>query len=166
MGTLLLLCLALQDDKVRVEGSPFLVFGETVELRAVTTARDATVNWRLADGPGRAVETRPALDASTRIVRGSDRLAVSSVGRTEEELSLVVTAERKGIRLSTAEFKLRIGPAIRVRAFCRAVENPAGGTRRPEPLRDAEQRRELEASVNKLLRPLGVEAALEAAATG
>ena len=69
MASLILLCLCLQDDKLRVEGPPFLVFGETVELRAVSPVRDASVVWRLADGPGRAIETKPAIDSSTRVVR-------------------------------------------------------------------------------------------------
>jgi len=161
MASFLLLCLCLQDDKLRIEGSPFLVFGETVELRAVSSAKDASIVWRLADGPGRAIETKPAIDPSTRVVRGTDTLTVTSVGKNEEELLLSVTQVRRGVRLATAEFKLRIGPAIRVRAVCRIIEHPAGGTRRPDDLRDPEKRRELEAAVNRMLRPLGVEVSLE-----
>src|SRR5262245_29390949 len=161
MASFLFLCLALQDDKLHIEGPPFLVFGETIELRAVSSVKDASIVWRLADGPGRAVETRPAIDPSTRVVRGTDSLTVTSVGKSEEELLLSVTQVRRGVRLATAEFKLRIGPAIRVRTVCRIVENPAGGTRRPDDLRDPEKRRELEAAVNRMLRPLGVEVALE-----
>src|SRR5262249_8949639 len=119
MASLLLLSLLLQDDKLRVEGPPFLVFGETIELRAFVSVKDASVVWRLADGPARAIETKPAIDSSTRVVRGSDQLTVTSVGKTEEELLFSVTLVRRGVRLSTTEVKLRIGPPIRVRAFCR-----------------------------------------------
>lgn len=159
---MLLLLLALQDEKLRVEGPPFLVFGETIELRAAGAPADATVVWRLADGPARAIETTPAIDASTRVARGSERLSVKSMGRVEEEIHLAVTAQRKGVRLSTADVRIRIGPALRVRAFCKAVEHAAGGTRRPGEVRDEEKRRQLESGVNRLLRPLGVEVALEA----
>ena len=161
MASLLVLCLCLQDDKLRVEGPPFLVFGETIELRAVGVVKDASIVWRLADGPGSAIETRPAIDSSTRVVRGAESLSVTSVGKSEEELLLSVTQVRRGVRLATAEYRLRIGPAIRVRAFCRLVEHGAGGTRRPDDLRDLEKRRELEAAVTRLLRPLGVEVTLE-----
>lgn len=161
MASLLFLCLFLQDDKLRIEGPPFLVFGETVELRAVTSVKDASIVWRLADGPGRAIDTKPAIDPSTRVVRGAESLTVTSVGKSEEELLLSVTQVRRGVRLATADFKLRIGPAIRVRTICRIVENPAGGTRRADDLRELEKRRELEAAVNRLLRPLGVEVSLE-----
>jgi hypothetical protein len=161
MASLLLLCLALEDDKLRIEGPPFLVYGETIELRAVSSVKDASVVWRLADGPGRAIETKPAIDSSTRVVRGAGSLAITSVGKSEEELLFSVTQVRRGVRLSTIEFKLRIGPAIRVRTIVRIIENAAGGTRRPDDLRDPEKRRDLEAAVNRLLRPLGVEVALE-----
>jgi hypothetical protein len=156
------LALALQDDKLRIEGPPFLVCGETVELRAVSGIKDAAVVWRLADGPLSAIETRPALDSSTRVVRGSERLAVGSLGKGEEELLFAVTLERKGIRLAKEEFKLRIGPLIRVKARIRIVENPLGGTRKPDRLRDPEQCKAVEAGVNRLLRPLGVEMSFEA----
>src|SRR5436190_15651529 len=106
MGTLLLLLLALQDDTLRVDGPPFLIFGDTVELRAQASVRDATIVWRLAGAPMGALETRPAIDASTRIVRGSDQLRVTSVGQTEEEILFVVTLERRGIRLASVEVKM------------------------------------------------------------
>lgn len=161
MGTLLaLMCLALQEDLLRLEGPPFLVFGETVEVRAHPAVKDATVVWRLADGPMRAIKTKPAFDSSDRL-RGAERLAVTSVGQAETELLFAVTLERRGVRLATADLRLRIGPVIRVRTICRIVENDRGGTRRTEPIRDGEQRREIEAGVNRLLRPLGVEVALE-----
>jgi hypothetical protein len=162
MATLLaLLVLAFQDDKLRIEGPPFLVFGETVELRAVTSVKDASIVWRLADAPAGAIDTKPSIDSSTRVVRGSEKLAVTSVGRAEGELLFVVTLERKGLRLATADVKLRVGPAIRVKAWCRVVEHRLGGTGRPERVRESEQRKELEADVNRLLRPLGIEIELE-----
>jgi len=163
MATLLaLLALTLQDDRLRVDGPPFLVNGETVELRATSSVKDAVVVWRLADGPASAIQTKPALDSSTRVLRGTDSLSVTSVGKGEEELLFAVTLERKGVRLAKEEFKVRIGPPIRVKAWVRIVENPLGGTRKPELLRDTDKCKEVEAGVNKLLRPLGVEVALEA----
>lgn len=161
MASLLFLCLCLQDDKLRVEGPPFVVFGETVELKAVSAVKHATIVWRLADGPGSAIESKPALDSSTRLVRGSESLTVKSMGKSEEELLFSVTQVRRGVRLATVDFRLRIGPAIRVRAVCRIVEHAAGGTRRPDELRDSGKRRELETAVNRLLRPVGVEVTLE-----
>ena len=161
MASVLFLCLCLQDDKLRVEGPPFVVFGETVELKAVGAAKDATLVWRLADGPGSAIESKPAFDSSTRVVRGAEALTVKSVGKSEEELLFSVTQVRRGVRLATVDIRLRIGPAIRVRAVCRVVEHAAGGTRRPDDLRESEKRRELETAVNRLLRPLGVEVSLE-----
>lgn len=161
MASLLaLICLTLQEDTLRIEGPPFLVFGETGEFRAVHAVKDATVVWRLADGRMGAVETKPAFDSSNRL-RGADKLTLTSVGQAEAELAFAVTLERRGVRLATADLKVRIGPVLKVRAICRIVEHPQGGTRRPGPIRDADQRRELEEGVNKLLRPLGVEVALE-----
>lgn len=154
------LFVTLQEEALRVEGPPFLVFGETAEFRAVHDLKDAAVVWRLADGPAGAVETKPALDSSKRL-KASEKLSITSVGQVETELAFAVTVERRGVRLAGAALKLRIGPAIRVRTICRIVENTRGGTRRPETIRDPERRRELEAAVNKLLRPLGVEVALE-----
>jgi hypothetical protein len=162
MATLLaFLALALQDDKLRIEGPPFLVFGETVELRAVSSVKDAAVVWRLADAPAGAFETKPAIDSSTRIARGSETLAVTSMGRIEGDLLFVVTLERRGIRLATVDVKLRVGPVLKVKAWCRIVENGLGGTRRPELIRETERRRELESEVARLLRPLGIEVELE-----
>lgn len=158
---LALFCLTLQEDPLRVDAPPFLAFGETIELRAASAVKDATVVWRLADGPTRAIESKPPIDSSTRFVRGAERLSIASVGRSEEELRFVVSLERRGVRLSTADVKVRIGPMIRVRTLCRIVEHPLGGTRRPEPIRDAERRKELEGELNRLLRPLGVEVALD-----
>jgi hypothetical protein len=163
MATLLLLLpLFLQEDPFRVEGPPFLVFGETVELRALGAGKDATVVWRLADGAASSIETKPPTDSASRVVRGTDTLAVTSVGTAEQELLFAVSLERRGVRLAKEEFRLRIGPSIRVRAWVRIVEHAQGGTRRAELLRDAGKCREVEAGVNALLRPLGVEVSLEA----
>ena len=163
METLLaLFALALQDDSFRIEGPPFLAYHESVELRAVNFLPEAVLQWRIADGPLGAVDTAPTIDVSTRKTGGVDRLTIWSVGESETELRFVVTQERRGIRLAKTEFRLRIGPLVRVRARCRVVENAKGGTRRPDEVRDEAARRELETGVNRLLRPLGVEAALEA----
>lgn len=161
MGTLFLLLLALQDDSLRVEGPPFLVFGDTVELRAQASVRDAAIVWRLAGAPMGSLETKPSIDAATRVARGTDRLSVTSVGQTEGEILFVVTLERRGIRLASVDVKMRVGPLIKVRAWCRPVEHREGGTRRADLLRDAEQRKAVESEVNRLLRPLGVEIALD-----
>ncbi len=161
MGAILaLLCLSLQEDSLRIEGPPFLVFGEKAEFRAVHAVKDAAVVWRLADGRLGAVEAKPGFDSSGRL-RGADKLTMASVGQAETELAFAVTLERRGVRLAAADFKVRIGPVIKVRTICRIVENPLGGTRRPESIQDADRRKELEAGVNALLRPLGVEVTLE-----
>lgn len=152
MAMLLAIFLTLQDGKFRVEGPPFLIFGETIELRAADVPQDAVVVWRLADAPAGALETTPAMDSSTRVVRGSDRLSIASMGRTEGEIHFVIAAVRKGVRLAGADARVRVGPAIRVRAWCRIVEHPKGGTGRPELFRESE--------VNRFLRPLGVEVEL------
>jgi hypothetical protein len=161
MGTILaLLCLSLQEDALRIDGPPFLVYGETAEFRAVHAVKDARVLWRLADGRKSTFETKPALDSSNRL-RGAEVLTLTSVGQAESELAFAVTLERRGVRLASADLKVRIGPVLKVRAICRVVEHPTGGTERAEAIRDSEKRRELETGVNALLRPLGVEVALE-----
>ena len=168
---MLAFCLALAalgEEPLRVKGPPFIVFGERVELRAESSVKDAAIAWRVADAPGGALtafETKPALDPRTFVVRGSDRLELTSVGSREGEALLTVSLERKGSRIATVEHRLRIGPALRVRAWCRVVENSRGGTRRPEVVRDAESRASLQDEVNKLLRPIGIEVALEEGAT-
>ena len=74
MGTLLaMFFLSCQEDKLRVEGPPFLVFGETVELRAANVVKDAVLVWRIADAPAGSVDTKPSFDPSTRFVRGRPR---------------------------------------------------------------------------------------------
>jgi hypothetical protein len=162
MATLLvLLALTLQDERLRLDGPPFLAGGETVELRATSPVKDAVLVWRLADGPASAIRTTPALDPATRVVRGTECLLVTSVGKGEEELLFAVTLERKGVRLAKDEFKLRIGTPLRVRAWIRVVEHAEGGTRKPERVRGAEACKDLEGEVNKLLRPLGVEVGFE-----
>jgi hypothetical protein len=162
MATLLaLLALTLQDDKLRIDGPPFLVLGETIELSASSGIKDATIVWRLADGAASSIETQPAFDSSVRIIRGAERLKVRSLGKGEDEIVFAVTLERKGIRLAKEEFRLRIGPVLRVRAWVRVVEHPQGGTRRAGDVQGLEKCRELEGEVNKLLRPLGVEVSFE-----
>src|SRR5262245_11704367 len=161
MGSLLtLLYLALQEDALRIEGPPFLVFGESAEFRAVHAVKDATVVWRLSDGLKSAVEIKPSFDTSNRL-RGPEKMSMTSVGQVDTQLAFSVTLERRGVRLASAELKVRIRPVIKVRTICRIVENPLGGTQRPDPIRDGDQRKELETGVNALLRPLGVEVALE-----
>lgn len=162
METLLaLLALAVQDGEFRIEGPPFCVYRESVQLQALNYAGDAVVQWRIADGPLGAVDTVPAVDLSTRVAKNCDRLTITSTGDAETELRIVATHERRGIRLGKAEFRLRIGPLIKVRARCRIVEHAKGGTARPDEVRDEPSRKALEASVNALLRPVGVEAVLE-----
>src|SRR5262245_59146115 len=126
------LVLTLQDDKLRIEGPPFLVCGESVELSAVSGIKDATLVWRLADGAASSIETQPAIDPSTRILRGAERVKVKSLGKGEDEISFAVTLERKGVRLAKEEFKLRIGPVIKVRTWVRVVEHAQGGTQRAD----------------------------------
>jgi hypothetical protein len=69
--------------------------------------------------------------------------------------------ERNGLRLAATEARVRIGSVMRVRAWCRIVEHPKGGTARPELLRDSAARAALEADVNSRLRPLGLEVSLD-----
>ncbi|HZE96837.1 MAG TPA: hypothetical protein VE981_07410 [Planctomycetota bacterium] len=162
MGTILLLaCLAVQDDRFRVDGSPFVLQGEQVELQAVNIPKDTVVVWRLADGPAGAIETRPAMNADRPAVSGVPELTIRSTGHDPAEFRFSVTAERKGIRVAFAEFRLRVGPLLTVRVWCRAVENPAGGTARGELLRDNCRRKGLEGDVNRFLRPMGIAVALE-----
>jgi hypothetical protein len=163
MGTIaFLLLLSLQDDPFRVDGAPFLVLGDRVELQAKNVPKDATVVWRLADGPGAAIETRPAWTSTGHTVKGTPTLTVLSTGSADAEFRFAVTAERKGIRVATTEFKLRAGSLIPVKVWCRSVENEAGGTRRRDLILDDCQRQALQSSVNEYLRPIGVEAHLEA----
>lgn len=164
MAALILCLLAAQDEQLRVEGPPFLPFGETAEFRVVTPLRGVTPVWRVADAPaavGSTVETSPAYDKRTFSVRGSDRLALKSIGLTEGDVLLSVSLEAQGRRVAATEFRVRVGRPIRVRAWCKVVENAAGGTRRPELFRDAGARAALQAEVNRLLRPCGVEVHLE-----
>lgn len=165
MHALLAVLLSLQEDPLRLEGAPFLVFGETVEVRAVTSLKDVSVAWRVADAPGgilSSLETKPPFDSRTFTVRGPDRLELRSTGKTEGDILLSVTLERRGTRVASAEYRLRVGPVLRVRAWCRVVEHPKGGTARPELVRESGARASLEAEVNARLRPLGLEVSLEA----
>jgi hypothetical protein len=162
MGTLaFLLCLSLQDDRFRVDGSPFLVLGDRVELEAKNVPKDATVVWRLADGPVASVETWPALSSSGHTVKGAPKLTVVSTGKADAELRFAVTAERKGVRVATTEFRLRAGSLVPLKVWCRGVENDAGGTRRGDEIVDDCRRRALQGEVNRYLRPVGVEVSLE-----
>jgi hypothetical protein len=163
MGTIaFLLCLSLQDDRFRVDGSPFLILGEQVELEAKNIPKDAVVVWRLFDGPPAAIRTTPPLSPSSQVVKGTPTLTVASVGKAETELRFAVTVERKGVRLATAEHRLRVGPLLSVKVWCRSVEHESGGTRRTEELLDDCRRKGLESRINGFLRPLGVAATLEA----
>lgn len=163
---MLALCFALacgQEEPLRVKGAPFVVFGETVELRAESTVKDATIVWRVADAPGgplASVETKPSFDPRSFTVRGVDRLEVTSAGKTEGDVLLVASLERKGSRIAVVEHRLRVGPLLKVRAWCREVANAKGGTRRPEWIRDGKARSALQDEVNRLIRPLGIEVEL------
>src|SRR5260221_933323 len=129
MGTLVfLLCLSLQDDHFRVDGSPFLVLGDRVDLEARNVPKDALLVWRLADGPIASIETRPALSPSSQMVKGTSELTVISTGKADAEFRFAVTAERKGVRLATAEFKLRAGSPIRAKGWA-----PCGGQEPGDP---------------------------------
>src|SRR6185295_8341206 len=119
---------------------------------------------RLADGPASAIETRPALNPDNHTVRGAAELAVVSTGKADAEFRFIVSAERKGLRLATAEFRLRAGALLPVRVWCREVSHAKGGTKRPELVRDDCRRKALEHEVNQYLRPLGIAAAFEAGA--
>jgi len=164
MGTLAaLVCLCLQDDRFHVDGSPFLVLGDQVQLQAKNVPPDAVVVWRLADGPPGAIETRPALSKSSRVLKGPSELTVMSTGKTDAEFRFAVTAERKGVRLATAEFKLRAGAVVPMKVWIRAVDHDAGGTKRADLISDDCRRKALESEVNRYLRPIGVEASFEAA---
>jgi hypothetical protein len=96
-------------------------------------------------------------------VRGTSTLTVVSVGQAEAEFRFAVTAERKGLRVASAEFRLRAGPLLSLKVWCRAVENDAGGTRRADVIADRCQRQALEGAVNPYLRPLGIEVKFDAA---
>src|SRR5205085_2079454 len=97
LNLLALLALTRPEDRLRIEGPPFLVHGESVELRALSGFKDAVVVWRLADGPASSIHTQPSLDTATRIVRGADLLKVTSMGKSDEEMLFSVTVERKGV---------------------------------------------------------------------
>lgn len=165
MPALLLLLLGLQDDKVRVEGPPFVVFGDAAEYRLITPLKDVTPVWRVADAPAgipSSVETVPAYDKKSFSVRDVSRLGLRSIGLTEGDVLLTVALESQGRRVATAEYKIRVGRPIRVKAWCRAVENANGGTRRGELFTDPGRRAGLQDEVNRFLRPCGVEVTLEA----
>jgi hypothetical protein len=167
MLALLAAALSLQEETLRVEGAPFLVLGGSAELRALSPVKDATVSWRVADAPGgtlSSLETDPPFDSRTFSVRSSPALKLKSTGKTGGEALLVASLERQGRRLASVEHRLVLGPALRVRAWCRVVENGKGGTALPDRVRDSESRGRLEADVNVHLRPLGLEVALEAGA--
>ncbi|HVR84557.1 MAG TPA: hypothetical protein VMU54_09615 [Planctomycetota bacterium] len=163
MGTLsFLLWLSLQDDQFRVCGPPFVALGDRVDLEARSVPRDAVVIWRLADGPIASIETRPALSPASHTVKGSSELSVLSTGKSDAEFRFAVTAERKGVRLATAEFRLRAGSLIPLKVWCRCVDNKSGGTRRKDLVLDDCQRQALQWNINRHLKAAGVEVALEA----
>ncbi|HEV3026635.1 MAG TPA: hypothetical protein VG457_03640, partial [Planctomycetota bacterium] len=163
MATLaFLLCLSVQDDQFRVCGPPFVVLGERIDLEARSVPKDAVVVWRLADGPIGSIETRPALSMTSQAVKGSSELSVLSTGKADAEFHFAVTAERKGVRLASAEFRLRAGSLIPLKVWCRSVENESGGTRRKDLILDDCQRQALQWNINHDLKAIGVEVALEA----
>lgn len=163
MGTIAcLLLLSLPDDSFRVDGSPFLVLGDRVELEAKNVPRGAVVVWRLVDGPAASIDTRPALSPAGLVVRGTSALTVRSTGSADAEFRFAVSAERRGVRVATTEVRLRAGSLLPLKVWCRCVEHEAGGTRRRDLLQDDGRRRALEGSVNRYLRPIGVEVHLEA----
>lgn len=158
---LAVLCLTLQAESFHVDGPPFLPHDGRVDLQAVHFPKDAEIVWRLADATPNCIETKPAIAASNPVVRGTSELTVASVGRVDGEVRFAVSAERHGVRLATAEFKLRVGPLLRIPVWCRVVGNARGGTAKPERVQDPCRRRGLEEEVNNRLRPLGVEVSLQ-----
>jgi hypothetical protein len=163
MGTILaVVFLALQSDPFLVEGPPFLASGDRIDLQAANIPKDAEVVWRLADATPGCIETRPAFTASSPVVRGTSELVVTSTGRVDGEIRFAVSAEKHGIRVATAEFRLRVGPVIPMKVWCRVVDNPGGGTAKPERIQDPCRRRAIETDVNNRLRPLGIQVTLVA----
>ena len=163
MATLLaLLCSSLQSDPFLVEGPPFLAHGDRVDLRAAHIPKDCEVVWRLADTTPGCIETKPAFTASGPVVRGAGELAVTSSGKIDGEIRFAVSAERHGIRVATAEFRLRVGPLIAMKVWCRVVESALGGTATPERIQDPCRRKAIESDVNARLRPLGIQVSLVA----
>ncbi len=165
MDALICLMLLCGQEKLRVEGPPFLAFGGSAEVRLEGGPADAEPVWRVADAPGgaaAAIETRPALDPCRLAVRGVRVVELRSIGRMEGDVLLAVSLERRGARVARTEFRIRIGAPLLVRAILRPVTHPVGGTRRAGPAGEEAERRNLEAELGRLLRPCGVEVALEA----
>ncbi len=163
MATLLaLLCFSLQSDPFLVEGPPFLAHGERIDLQAVHIPKDCEVVWRLADATPGCIETKPAITASTAVLRGTPQLVVTSPGKIDGEIRFAVAAEKHGVRVATAEFRLRVGPIIALKVWCRPVESALGGTAKPERLQDPCRRKAMETDLNNRLRPLGIQVTLYA----
>jgi len=163
MATLLaVLCLSLQSDPFLVEGPPFLAHGDRIDLQAKNIPKGCEVVWRLADATPGCIETRPAFTSSRPVVRGGPELVVTAPGTADGEVRFAVTAERRGIRVASAEFRLRVGPMITLKVWCRVVESARGGTARPERVEEACRRKAIEGDVNTRLRPLGIQVSLAA----
>lgn len=153
---LALFCLAAREDPLRVDGPPFLVFGESMNLQAVTPLKEVDVVWRLVEAPPGAIETQPSMDPSTRVIRGPAQISVASVGTVEGEVRFAVTLERKRVRLACADFRARVGPLVRIKTWCRVVDHRRGGTGRAEAIRDPAELKALQEDVSRLLHPLGI----------
>jgi hypothetical protein len=163
MATLLaLLFFWLQSDPFLVEGPPFLAHGDRLALQASNIPKECEVVWRLADATPGCIETKPSFTASKSVVRGTSELGITSVGNVDGEIRFAVTAERHGIRVASADFRLRVGAVLPLKVWCRVVESPLGGTGKPERVQDSCRRKTIETDVNARLRSLGIQVALAA----
>lgn len=163
MAPLMALLLCLGDEKIRVEGPPFLAFGESAEYRLVSDVDDAQPIWRMADAPGGvalAIETKPAYKDGPCTIQGAEKITVKSTGKVEGDILVVVRMERRGAKVGETQFRIRVGEPIRLRARLRPVEHVLGGTRRTEWARE-EERTRLADFVNPVLRKVGVQVEFE-----
>ncbi|MBI2900844.1 MAG: hypothetical protein HYY17_11725 [Planctomycetes bacterium] len=155
----LLLCLQAADE-FRVDGPPFLPFGESAEFAAFAIPEGATLTWRLADAPGgiaSAVRTSPAFSEQDFCIRGARTIRVTSLGTTEGDLRVSVALERRGARIGARNLTVRIGPVLRLEGRFRTVEHPRGGARGA-----AEAWTELVPEVNRIWKACGIEFAFSA----
>jgi hypothetical protein len=122
--------------------------------------KDGTPVWRLSDAPGGvslALKSTPAWDPKGFQIRGRRELKLTSCGTLAGDALVSAWLEEHGSRVAAAEFRLRLGPVLRVKAWLKVVDHPRGGTGRPDFFQDPEQRADLEAEVNRRLRALGIE---------
>lgn len=155
MTLLLLLCLAGDEEIVRVDGPPFIAFEDEGEFEVVTGLEGVTPIWRISDAPGgavRAVETEPEFSSKDHSIRGAKKIKVSAVGKIEGDLRLSVTLEKGGRRVASLVHVVRLGPVIRFPAQFRFVQHRKGGTSDPDRIT-----KEITDEVNRLWRSCGIE---------